>query len=204
MVKWKDEVEKLKEYILKDKLSYEKIGKIYGCSGSNIRKVISRLGIPIEHRRRINPNETFNKGVKLKHKEKYFCKYCGKEFSYNPSGKNIYCSNKCQRDFEYEQFISKWKNGLISGNIGKYSVSNRIRRYLFEKFQNKCQICGWGEENKATKKIPLQIHHIDGNCLNNKEENLQLLCPNCHSLTENFGKLNKNSTKGRSEYFGRS
>ena len=68
MVKWKDEVEKLKEYILKDKLSYEKIGKIYGCSGSNIRKVISRLGLPIEHRRRINPNETFNKGVKLKHK----------------------------------------------------------------------------------------------------------------------------------------
>ena len=24
------------------------------------------------------------------------------------------------------------------------------------------------------------VHHIDGNCTNNKEENLQLLCPNCH------------------------
>lgn len=31
--------------------------------------------------------------------------------------------------------------------------------------------------------------------MNNKEENLELLCPNCHSLTDNFGALNKNSTR---------
>lgn len=31
--------------------------------------------------------------------------------------------------------------------------------------------------------------------MNNKEENLQLLCPNCHSLTENFGSSNKNSSR---------
>jgi predicted HNH restriction endonuclease len=27
----------------------------------------------------------------------------------------------------------------------------------------------------------LQLHHIDGNRENNKEENLTLLCPNCHT-----------------------
>lgn len=37
----------------------------------------------------------------------------------------------------------------------------------------------------------LQIHHIDGNHYNNEESNLQLLCPNCHSLTPTFGALNK-------------
>lgn len=31
---------------------------------------------------------------------------------------------------------------------------------------------------------PLEIEHIDGNALNNKEDNLILLCPNCHSLTK--------------------
>ena len=51
------------------------------------------------------------------------------------------------------------------------------------------------KKNQYSGKVPLQIHHIDGNCLNNKEENLQLLCPNCHSLTETFGNLNKKSKR---------
>jgi 5-methylcytosine-specific restriction endonuclease McrA len=33
--------------------------------------------------------------------------------------------------------------------------------------------------------IPLELHHRDGNRLNNKFENLQLLCANCHALTPN-------------------
>jgi len=37
----------------------------------------------------------------------------------------------------------------------------------------------------------LQIEHVDGNPYRHKEENLTLLCPNCHSLTATFGGLNK-------------
>ena len=51
--------------------------------------------------------------------------------------------------------------------------------------------------NEYTYLVPLQIHHIDGDCLNNIEDNLELLCPNCHSLTENYGNRNKNSTRTR-------
>ena len=43
------------------------------------------------------------------------------------------------------------------------------------------------------KKIPLEIHHIDGNNMNNTIENLQLLCPNCHAQTDNY--RNKNTTQ---------
>ena len=42
-----------------------------------------------------------------------------------------------------------------------------------------------------TGKIPLQVHHTDGNYLNHDEKNLELLCPNCHSLTSTNGTLNK-------------
>jgi predicted restriction endonuclease len=70
-----------------------------------------------------------------------------------------------------------------------------IRRYLFEKYNSKCQRCGWGEVNSFTKLVPLQVHHIDGNCINNNEDNLQLLCPNCHSLTDTYGSLNANSSR---------
>lgn len=84
---------------------------------------------------------------------------------------------------------------------GEYGISKYIRRYLFEKYDCKCQKCGWGEKNIMTNYVPLQIHHKDGNYANNSEENLQLLCPNCHSLTETFGRLNKNGRKGRKKYF---
>lgn len=87
------------------------------------------------------------------------------------------------------------KQGEESGIIGKDKIATAVKIYLREKFNNSCQKCGWNQINYFTGLVPLQIHHIDGDCLNNKEENLQLLCPNCHALTENFGSRNKNCTR---------
>ncbi len=39
--------------------------------------------------------------------------------------------------------------------------------------------------------IPLELHHVDGNTKNNRLENLTLLCPNCHALTNNYRGKNK-------------
>lgn len=39
--------------------------------------------------------------------------------------------------------------------------------------------------------IPLELHHVDGNRKNNKLENIQLLCPNCHARTDNYRGKNK-------------
>lgn len=80
-----------------------------------------------------------------------------------------------------------------------FKPSNIIRRYMLEKY--KCSKCGWGEVNPYTNLVPLQIHHVDGNSTNNKEENLEVLCPNCHSLTENFGSRNTNTPEGKSAYY---
>ena len=91
-------------------------------------------------------------------------------------------------------------NGETDGNVHGGFISFFIRRYIFEKYNSHCCQCGWGEVNKITGKIPLQIHHIDGNCENNKEENLQLLCPNCHSLTETYGILNKGNSKRKNRH----
>ena len=52
-----------------------------------------------------------------------------------------------------------------------------------------CEQCGITEWNG--KDIVFQLHHKDGNHKNNKLENLILLCPNCHSQTENYANKNK-------------
>ena len=71
------------------------------------------------------------------------------------------------------------------------SLPKQLRRYIFEKFKNKCSICGWSEINPFTKTLPLEIDHIDGNSDNNSEENLTLLCPNHHSLTKTYRGANR-------------
>lgn len=44
---WDAEIEKLKNYVFVQKLSYEEIGRIYNCTGSNIKKVMKRRGIEL-------------------------------------------------------------------------------------------------------------------------------------------------------------
>lgn len=80
---------------------------------------------------------------------------------------------------------------------GSTSISGHIRRYLFQKYDNKCVRCNWSEINKYSGKIPLEIEHIDGDYKNNSESNLVLICPNCHSLTSTFRSLNKGKGRNR-------
>lgn len=126
-----------------------------------------------------------------------YCKYCGKELEKN---QKEYCSITCKNNAYYTKYIEDWKNGNENGLKGEYGISKYIRRYLFEKNDCKCEVCGWGEKNEFTDKIPLEVHHKDGNYKNNKEENLQLLCPNCHSLTETYKSHNKSGRKNRTKY----
>lgn len=124
------------------------------------------------------------------------CINCGKDLHKGTK----YCSNKCQNDYIYKNYIQRWQNGTETGLKGEYQISNHLRRYLFEKNNNKCELCGWGEINPFSNTIPLEVHHIDGDYTNNKESNLQLLCPNCHSLTETTKSRGKGH-KGRKKYY---
>ena len=123
----------------------------------------------------------------------YNCKLCGKTIKQGKNGKErIFCTHTCQHEYNFQNYIKNWKNG---NEIKEENVSGFIRKYLFKKYNNMCCKCGWSKINPKSNKIPLQINHIDGNHKNNNELNLELLCPNCHSLTENYGALNKG--KGR-------
>jgi hypothetical protein len=70
----------------------------------------------------------------------------------------------------------------------EYRSSNGLKKKLFENNLKTeiCEICKnyiWNG-----KKIPLELHHINGVNTDNRLENLQILCSNCHAQTDNFRK----------------
>lgn len=121
------------------------------------------------------------------------CLYCEKQIRRNQK----YCSVSCQHEYEYKEYIRKWKAGEVSGMIGDnwIELSAHVRRYIFDKYNHKCAECGWSKINPYTGRLPLEVEHIDGDATNNAEENLTLLCPNCHSLTPTYRGANKGKGK---------
>lgn len=74
--------------------------------------------------------------------------------------------------------------GVDYSTIDDLSSNVRIRAKVLRKFllshnkPSECFTCGLSEWLGSP--IVLDVDHIDGNCLNNHIDNLQLLCPNCH------------------------
>ena len=96
-------------------------------------------------------------------------------------------------------YVEKWLKGELKINPN-VSFPLSIRKYLLEKYNNKCQQCGFEGYNKLTGNSILQIHHSDGDSSNNSVENIQLLCPNCHAMTENYMALNKGNSSRDKRY----
>ena len=87
-----------------------------------------------------------------------------------------------KNNFDYDRF----QYGKVIKIAAALPALVQLRGY-------KCENCG--TETWLDNPIPLEIHHLDGDRLNNSLENLQLLCPNCHALTDNF--KGKNIDKGK-------
>lgn len=187
-MKWDNEIENLKKLVFEDKLSYEEIGRMYNCTGNNIKKVMQRRGIELPVRSSNSGKEPVNKGTG----KKYYCLNCGKDITSAKNTTHKYCSSVCQRQYEYKQWVEKYKNDNSIAKSTKWGkIPGTLRKYIFEKYDSKCCLCGWGKVNPYTNTIPLEIDHIDGDSENNSESNLRLICPNCHSLTPTYRGANR-------------
>jgi len=89
-----------------------------------------------------------------------------------------------------------WKKGCYSnstfGKPKKQLVWSEIksvnwkRQAVFEAKGRKCEKCGWSKTNPNSGKIPVEINHKNGNNKDWSPENVEILCPNCHSLTPKY------------------
>lgn len=104
------------------------------------------------------------------------CTYCNKDIIRSLSQikrsktGNVYCSRSCSNSSNNTLFKSGKNHPNYKTGISFY------RKRKLEK-GDKCEKCG--NDNLCV----LQVHHKDKNRNNNIEDNLQLLCANCH-LTE--------------------
>ena len=87
----------------------------------------------------------------------------------NQSGKGI---NK-----NIPKRIDKLENYATRASVRKEILKNGLLDY-------KCNSCGIDQWNG--KNISLELDHINGKRDDHRLENLQFLCPNCHSQTKTF------------------
>lgn len=119
------------------------------------------------------------------HKNKN-CKWCSVEIGKVP---NSYCSQKCYQNYSFMNNFLDWYYNIY---IPKTAHTELFKKFLETIYGYKCSFCGISTHEG--ERIVLQLEHIDGDHLNNKKENICLLCPNCHSQTDTY--KGKNVGKG--------
>lgn len=161
-----------------------------------------RARYPNSKSRRSKTKNTLENNPKPKSpkKKRYtnVCVCCGKYFE-SCKKDSKFCSLKCVGDYKGKTTVEMWLKNEFKLN-GNNKLPQSIKTYLLEKNNYKCEMCGFEGYNRKTGNSILQFHHIDGNSNNNTKENIQVLCPNCHAMTENFMALNKGKSARDKRY----
>lgn len=81
---------------------------------------------------------------------------------------------------------------LSKKDTGSRRPAYQLRRALIESGRDyRCEAEGCSVLNDwLGQNLTLQIHHKNGDVLDNRAENLEFLCPNCHTLTDNYCRSN--------------
>lgn len=112
------------------------------------------------------------------------------------TGSQTHIANKAKKfNIDYSHFTGKvWSKGQKIGykrQIDYYLIlnednvsninSDKLKKRLIEENikENKCEICGLN--SWLDKDLPLHLDHKNRNHYDNRLENLQIICPNCHS-----------------------
>lgn len=116
------------------------------------------------------------------------CKRCCVPVEVDSNTNSVICE-ECKPSKKYKKY--DYSRVILGLEEMKSNSFIPLKNFLINKKikENKCEICGiidWLE-----KPITLQLHHVDGNRKNNHIENLKILCPNCHTQTDNWGYKNR-------------
>lgn len=97
---------------------------------------------------------------------------------------DVDCSHWTGKGWRKGQRLKEWVN---------YSKASRLKPHLIKEKGHICELCKLSDWRGS--EIPLEIHHKNGNRTDNRLDNLQLLCCNCHALTDNWRNKKRNVKK---------
>lgn len=106
------------------------------------------------------------------------CAYCGKSFErvgsklLNSKSGLYFC---CREHKDKAQSLEGGIKEIMPEHYSTGEGKNDYRYRAFKKYEHKCSICGWCEDERV-----LEVHHIDADRTNNDITNLTILCPICH------------------------
>ena len=156
-------------------------------------------------------NEDFKRFVEESHTYADVCRKIG----WKPQGGNYRYVKKYIKELELDTSHFTMKGRINSGvkynekNVEDYLTTNsyvkadRLKWKLFSTGlkEYKCEKCG--RTHWEGEQISLQLHHINGDNTDNRLENLQILCPNCHSQTDNYCGANNRHDDVSKKYYCR-
>ncbi len=85
--------------------------------------------------------------------------------------------------------LASQENGHTASRSVALKLRGSVRRFLIRTRGYRCQDCGLSEWRG--KKLPLEVEHINGIRTDNRDENVKLNCPNCHSITSTWRGRNR-------------
>ena len=100
--------------------------------------------------------------------------------------------------FGFKEKIPLEKILIRDSYFQSYKLKNRLFNAKLK--DPKCEECGWAK-TAENGRLPLEIHHINGDVHDNRLENLIILCPNCHSLKPTHRGCNKRNNARVAERF---
>ncbi len=161
-------------------LSGAEIGRRLGLSRSAVAYHLRRLGVPADAR--------------------FVRRYDWAEVqAYYDAGHSI---TECQRRFGFAR--KTWEDARRRGDVRSRPQAMPVEQLLIGRRNRshvkarllrlglkapRCEACGIADW--LGEPLSLCLHHVNGDRHDNRLENLRLLCPNCHSQTENFSGRNR-------------
>lgn len=85
------------------------------------------------------------------------------------------------------------ENLLCKNSQHRMTIKQKNRLIKIGILQNQCYICKM-KPQWQNKPLVLHMDHINGDTKDHRQENLRLLCPNCHSQTPTYCGRNKQKT----------
>ncbi len=121
------------------------------------------------------------------------CSYCKTEFKSGRNTHGKYCSIACQGKGKSQKVVDTWLANPCVETFYLASINPRvaIRRHLIRQHGGKCSRCRWGKKHPKADLPALEIEHKDGDWKNCHPDNIDIICPNCHSLTDTYKARNR-------------